>query len=189
MELTYSTINLSSSRNLITFNDFELIDISILNLPLINLVEIFKSNPKFQQLESGILWTIRANKYNWMVILKSQSHPKDNPGIPDIYSILEDVKTEMISKYNSRCCYIEIDDKIIQNEKYLDIWNDIEIKYHPKSFRQPDDNIRTQIITYFQNIDKPKQSYNDTIYLIGGECVLFGKIMLIPEIQIGRAHV
>ena len=71
-----------------------------------------------------------------------------------------------------QCCYLEINKIIHKDGKYKDI---LELEYHPLSFRQPDNNIRNTIITFFQNNIITDTRIN-TLVCIGGECTLFGRI-------------
>jgi len=95
------------------------------------------------------------------------------------------------SSYGINCCYLEINKKVIHNGLFIDVIKineldnndeldnnelDISISYNPKSFIQPDDTIRYGFIHYLLLERKDILQENIKLFLIGGECVLFGKL-------------
>ena len=185
---------MQACRNLITFSKFSEIDYSILNPELRDLLKTLNSQIDRSinsYLEDSfnfiIVWEFRSNAINWsariFIQLLNKKSKKANAGKPDIEPLqtyLKIVIPELGKSLSWPCCYFELDGKIIIDGKYRGSWFDI--LYHPRSFRQPDDNITLEIINYFQKeikeikADQP-DNYNKLIYLFGGECVMLGKII------------
>lgn len=68
--------------------------------------------------------------------------------------------------------YLEISNHIIKNQLMVDIINEQQINYNPKSFRQLDDAIQYKL---YEILSKSIQS--DNLYLIGGEALFFIKLL------------
>lgn len=148
------------SRNMITFSTFAEIDYKICSPDLCNILDKIKHI--ILDLESyTCTYTIRANVANWSIVLSSKT-PMQSQIISIIVSRLLEI---------SNCCYIQINDIIHHHEKYLDI---LDLAYHPLSFRQPDNTIRTYIMTYF--ISEMDLIRCNVLVCLGGECTLFGKL-------------
>ena len=180
------TIKLAPSRNLICFNKFSDIDIKIINSHLQNIISIFteieseSENTSIASIDSitsssNTTFEIRSNSINRSIkiTITTKCALKTNESI--IKYVLKAI--QHVSLLTSLVCvYFQLNDTIIINNRYIDAF---EISYSPVSFRQPDDAIRTTLISYFQNeIASITNSF--ACYLIGGECVLFGKIMNTP---------
>lgn len=167
-------IILEPCRNLIAFSNFADIDYNICNSSLKLILKhilkvILKLELELEHIPKDIKhfagcgkhkFEIRANDFNWSLRLCTQSEPL-------IAGIRQYCMTD------GKCCYLEINKIIHKDGKFHDI---LELDYHPLSFRQPDDNIRHTIITYFQKEYNQLQQVANTFIYIGGECTLFGRI-------------
>lgn len=161
-------IILEPCRNLLAFSDFSDIDYNICNSSLkLILKSVLKYVLKYVLedikpfAECGKhKFEIRANDFNWSLRLCTKSEP-----------LIAGIRQYCMA--DGKCCYLEINKIIHKNRKYHDI---LELDYHPLSFRQPDDNIRNTIITYFQKEYNQLQQVANTFIYIGGECTLFGRV-------------
>jgi len=165
-------IVLEPCRNLLSFSDFDDIDYNICNTALKLIIEhilkvILEHIPKDIKHFAGSgkdNFEIRANDFNWSLRLCTQSEP-----------LIAECRQYCMA--DAKCCYLEINKIIHKDGKFHDI---LELDYHPLSFRQPDDNIRHTIITYFQeeyaNIKRQNTTLQNTFIYIGGECTLFGRV-------------
>ena len=163
---------LSTQRNLITFTNFENIDLSICNIYLADLLQTLLKD--FSILldtyfnNYNINFTIRCNEYNWSCCISITSTRKKTHSNTIPNEALESIH----SKYTTLpCCYLAINKKIIINNKFQDLFG---IVYNPLSFRQPDDSIRNYIINYFTNVFTSRSCVYSCF--IGGECTLYGKL-------------
>lgn len=166
-------IVLEPCRNLLAFSNFSDIDYNICNTALKRILKhivkvITEYIPKDIKHFAGSgkhNFEVRANDFNWSLRLSTKSEQL-------IASILQSYMAD------GKCVYLEITNNntktktIHKDGKYHDI---LELDYHPLSFRQPDDNIRHTIISFFQNEIKFLDTLA-TIVFIGGECTLFGKV-------------
>ena len=204
-----------ASRNTIKFNNDDIIDYTIVNKPLQQLLQSLKlfldleihNNVDNVLIPFNVKWHIKCNNINWLCIVeivfsnkkqKNNNINFDNSSIYDdkLLIMLEEYEhniTKMInifnynfnSSYGINCCYLEINKKVIHNELFIDIIKinnpdnnelDISISYNPKSFIQPDDTIRNEFINYLLLERKDILKEDIKLFLIGGECVLFGKL-------------
>jgi hypothetical protein len=189
-------IILEPSRNILSFSFASLseieIDYSICNNPLqkiiksiledikINLPEDIltpSENKSYKQKNNKTnkyTFEIRANEFNWSLRLSTSSGILSEKLMAFIEYILKSYLED------AKCVYLEINKIIHKEAKFKDI---LELEYHPLSFRQPDDNIRNWIIQFFQNefyqLNQLKANIDcwETVFCIGGECTLFGKIL------------
>ena len=185
---------MQACRNLITFSKFSEIDYSILNPELRDLLTTLSGILDHSRVDGSsddtfnfhIVWEFRSNAINWsariFIQLLNKKSKKVNTVKPDIESLQTYVKTLIpeLEKVISRpCCYFEMNGKVIMDGKFRGSWFDI--RYHPRSFRQPDDTITLELINYFQKemhqLDPRENNKRKTFYLFGGECVLMGKII------------
>jgi hypothetical protein len=146
---------------MITFSEITQIDYKICSKELNLILEYIKSilaSINYLGVKTD-KFEVRGNEYNWSLRLSTKS---DELSTCILKCILADVK----------CCYLEINKIIHKDGKYKDI---LDLEYHPLSFRQPDNNIRNKIITFFQNNIIADTRIN-TLVCIGGECTLFGRI-------------
>lgn len=153
-------LSLEPCRNLLAFSNFYEIDYNICNKYVKNILEYLQSklcNNKVKMLSNNN-FEIRANEFNWSLRITTKSE-----------SLIENILQIILA--DVKCVYLEINKNVYKQTKYKDI---MEIAYHPLSFRQADDNIRTCIINYFQTdiSDMPEIA----LICLGGECTLFGKI-------------
>jgi hypothetical protein len=174
---------LQPSRNLITFSRISEIDITICSTSLINVITELK--PILEDvsiIDSLDKVEIRANDFNWSIRITVKSLQVE-------YVVKKCILGTSIFV---SCVLLEINKIIHKQSKFKDI---LELEYHPLSFRQPDNTIRTEIITYFQNefttitnttttntstSPNTSTSHNktcNTFVMIGGECTLFGKVL------------
>ena len=163
---------LASQRNLITFTNFQNIDLTICNTYLADLLQTLLKN--FSILldtyftNYNINFTIRCNEFNWSCCITTSTKQKTQTNtIPN--EILESIHTKYTK---SPCCYLAINKKIMINNKFQDLFG---IGYNPLSFRQPDDSIRNYIINYFTSVFTSR-TWNYSCF-IGGECTLYGKLI------------
>jgi len=164
---------LTSQRNLITFTNFQNINLTICNIYLADVLETFLKNfSSFLDTyltNYNINFTIRSNKFNWSCLITTTARKKtQTKSIDELEKLLETIS----EKYTKLpCCYLAINKKIIINNKFLDVFG---ITYNPLSFRQPDDSIRNYIITYFNQV-LSSRTWKYSCF-IGGECTLYGKL-------------
>ena len=76
---------------------------------------------------------------------------------------------------DKRLRYIEINNKILKDEKMIEIINSIKIEYNPRSFRQSDDSIKNEIYKILS-----ETLSNKKICFVGGEMVFY-KALLNPS--------
>ena len=153
-------IILEPCRNLLAFSDFADIDYNICNTALKRILKLILGDIKHFARCGKNKFEIRANDFNWSLRLCTQSEPQF-AGI------------RQYCMADAKCCYLEINKIIHKDGKFHDI---LELDYHPLSFLQPDYNIRTAIINYFQEEYNKLQQVAHTFIYIGGECTLFGRV-------------
>ena len=187
MDFTTKHIKLSPQRNQLAFNKFNISDYIIINSHLKLLLQniynkLLSSNIGNYILQSNFFsWNFKCNEYNWIAIINIRT-------VKLIIPNTETYNQNDIIKYlgmlinimpEIKCVYLKINDDVIINSKFIDKF---EIIYHPLSFRQTDDNISENIISYFEKyikhtiIDDGLLNFFENLILIGGECNLFGKI-------------
>lgn len=157
-------ITIEPYRNLISFNSFDDIDLSIINQYLASLITALKIIIPLDILaDKKTNIEIRRNHLNYILRITTK-HAK----LESI--ILKSFLTER------KCCYLEINGKVYRNGLYKDI---LSLAYHPFSFRQPDDSIREYMISWFQKELNTITTGTllDSIIFFGGEATLLGKIL------------
>lgn len=109
-------------------------------------------------LEDIIKCEIRTTDYSWYLKIDTKQN-------------LTEINIEPL-QIDETLVYLEINQKIYQNNLMIDKINSIEIKYSPKSFRQLDANIKKTLYDILKT-----QITSRYLYLIGGEMMIFAKLL------------
>ena len=137
-----------SRRNMITFTNFANIDYTICNVHLEELIKNLSARIDFKSFQDNsqciVNFTLRCNEYNWSCVITYSKSKVNNTQLIDKLNKIHELYID------KPCCYLEINKMVMLDGKFKDIY---DLEYHPLSFRQPDDTIRTSLIQYFQDVN------------------------------------
>ena len=128
---------------------------NISNIHIIRLIDFLES---FNFYDNDKL-KLQSNNYNSSIVIDS---------INDIIKILE-----LFESYDKAICYLEINKKIVINNKFTDFIMGNKIIRNIKTFHQNSDTVREDLYTFITNISCDTEN----LMCIGGEMYIFPKLI------------